>query len=84
MLKNLRFRDEFVTFWGEEEDAGRKIAEAAVLEAFREDLISSGKAAELLNMTRQDFLDLLASKRIPVGSHPLKDVAELKRILAEG
>ena len=83
MLKTLRFEDEFVAFWGQEEGAEKRIAEAAVLEIFREGLVSSGKAAELLNMPRQDFLDLLASKRIPAGSHPIKDVDILQKMLAE-
>lgn len=82
-MKSLSFKDEFVAFWGDEQDAGRKIAEAAVLEAFREDLISSGKASELLDLTRQEFLDLLGRKSIPVGARSLKSVAALKQILTE-
>lgn len=63
--------------------AEEKIAQAAVLEAFREGQISSGKAAELLGITRQEFLDLLAGKQIPVCNHPLKDITILKSTLAE-
>jgi predicted HTH domain antitoxin len=37
-----------------------------VLKRFRQGLISSGKAANILGWSRRDFLDLLAAEGIPL------------------
>jgi predicted HTH domain antitoxin len=79
-LKSLKFTDEFIALWGTGKEAEKKIVQAAIIETFREGQISSGKAAELLGMTRQDFLDFLASKKVPVGTHPLEDSEAARRI----
>ena len=44
---------------------GRKTKEALVLELFREGQISAGKGAEILGLTKIQFIDLLARRGIP-------------------
>ena len=48
------------------EQARRKAREAAVLTLWEEGAISTGVAAAELGLTHHDFLDLLASRGIPV------------------
>ena len=65
-----------VNAWGREESAQQKIVEAAVLELVREGKMSSGKAAEVLGVTRWDFLDLMSVHNVP---HANFDAQELAR-----
>ncbi|MCD4785092.1 MAG: UPF0175 family protein [Candidatus Eremiobacteraeota bacterium] len=65
-MKILKFKEDFVAFWGGDKDAQRKIAEAAVIEAFREGLISSQKSAELLDISKREFLEIILAKKITV------------------
>ena len=51
---------------GVSEEARRRAHQAAVLALWKEDAISTGVAAAELELTRHDFLDLLASEGIPV------------------
>jgi predicted HTH domain antitoxin len=44
----------------------REVPTLLVLKRFREGLISSGKAARILHLSRRDFLDLLAKEGIPI------------------
>jgi hypothetical protein len=48
------------------EEAKQKAYQAAVLALWEEGAISTGVAAAELQLTRHDFLDLLAAKGIPV------------------
>jgi hypothetical protein len=48
------------------EDAKQKAFQAAVLTLWKEGAISTGVAAAELELTRHDFLDLLAAEGIPV------------------
>ena len=48
------------------EDISREVPVLLVLKRFRQGLLSSGKAAQLLGLSRRDFLDLLAKERLPV------------------
>jgi predicted HTH domain antitoxin len=56
-LKNLGFTPESIQ---------RALPSLLVLKRFREGSISSGKATELLSITRQQFLDLLQAEKIPL------------------
>lgn len=47
------------------QDSADAIKEAAVLELYREGKISSGKAAEILNMERFEFIRYSGMKGIP-------------------
>ena len=48
-----------------------KIKELTVLELFRQERISSGKGAELLGMSKWDFIELLGRNNIPYFAVPI-------------
>ena len=48
-----------------ESQLSSQILELLALELFRQERISSGKAAELLGVSKWDFVQLLAQHRIP-------------------
>ena len=49
-----------------DEDIRRQVPLLLVLNRLRQGLVSSGKAAELLGLSRRDFLDLLAKEGLPL------------------
>jgi len=64
-----------------DEEIRREVPLLLVLKRFRQGQVSSGKAAELLGISRRDFLDLLAKERVPIydpGDQELAD--ELKTV----
>jgi predicted HTH domain antitoxin len=48
------------------EEICREVPVLLVLKRFRQGVISSGKAAHILGLTRRDFLDLLGREGIPL------------------
>jgi predicted HTH domain antitoxin len=46
------------------EEICREVPTLLVLKRYREGLISSGKAAEILGLSRRDFIELLARERV--------------------
>jgi len=56
---------EFIALLGAPSQASETAREYIILGLFQETRISGGKAAELLGLTRQDFIALLARKGIP-------------------
>lgn len=83
-MKNLRFqREEVVDFFREQfkSQAQAVMAEGAVLDLVRRGLISSGKAAELLGVSRWEMPELLVKHKIPVID---MGPDELRKHLAEG
>jgi hypothetical protein len=69
---------------GVPEEIKRKAYDAAVLTLWEEGAISSGVAAAELGLTHHDFLDLLASKGIPIVRRPpnLERIKEAGRKLS--
>lgn len=64
-----------------EEDIRREIPRLLVLKRFREGAISSGKAAEVLTISRREFLDLAAREGIPLYNPSEEELAEeFKRV----
>ena len=55
--------------------------EVVVLELFRKRHISAGKAAELLDLSYQEFFNLLQSKNITVLTPPPRDPQEVAALL---
>ena len=49
-----------------EEEVRREVPVLLVLKRFRQGALSSGKAADLLGLSRREFLDLLAREGVPV------------------
>ena len=62
----LEFPEEISEKDLEDEDVRRKSKEGAVFELLRKKKISQGKAAEILEMTRNELFDLMAKFEIPV------------------
>lgn len=70
--------------WGNAQVAEADLRERAVLGLFAEGRISSGKAAELLGMSRWDFLDLLVRRQVAWPIRPedvAEDVSTLQRVM---
>ena len=71
-----------------DEEIRRDVLVLLVLRWFRQGDLSSGKAASLLNMSRREFLDLLASEGIPVfdptGADLEKEIETVRRLGAAG
>ena|SRR5438552_3310053 len=64
-----------------DKDIRREVPVLLVLQRFRQGVISSGKAAQLLGLSRRDFLDLLARERLPVYDPDVQELAdELKTL----
>jgi predicted HTH domain antitoxin len=69
------------------EEICREVPTLLVLKRFREGLISSGKAAKVLQLSRRGFLDLLAKEGIPIYDPSDQDLAtelEMVRRLSDG
>lgn len=81
MSKTIQISDELVQLLGSEEHLPRAFTEAVVLELFREHRISAGKAAELLELSYREFLDLLQTKNIPVVTTSPRDPQEVVDLL---
>ena len=59
-----------------DEQVRKQVPILLVLKRFREGAMSSGKAAEILGMTRRDFLDLLDREGIPIYAPTESEVAD--------
>ena len=68
--------EDLVTLLGSPETAAAKAREALVLQLLREGLISQGKAARLLGITRWDILDLMAQHQIPSGPQTVDEMRQ--------
>jgi predicted HTH domain antitoxin len=64
-----------VNAWKPKKTAQKKIVEAAVLELVREGQLSSGKAAEVLGMSRRDVLDLMSERGVPLANFSPQELA---------
>ena len=81
MSKTIQIPDELVQLLGPEEHLPQAFTEAVVLELFREHRVSAGKAAELLDLSYREFLDLLQTKNIPVVTTSPRDPQEVADLL---
>lgn len=82
-MKILKVPESIAEFLGSEGMREEEIAQSAVIEWFREGRISSGKAAELLGMTLNEFIDLLGSKQIPIVTGTVRKPDELQKMLSK-
>ena len=58
------------------EQLAQDVRLAAAIEWFRRGLVSQGRAAELAGVARADFIDELASRKIPVTAVDLDELHE--------
>lgn len=63
------------------EEICREVPVLLVLKRFRQGAISSGKAAQVLGLTRRDFLDLLGREGIPIYDPSDDQFAEEQKII---
>ena len=64
-------------FLGEnQDDLGRELLTAAVVKWFELGTISQGKAAEILGLSRAEFLDVLATYRVSAWQYMKEDLDE--------
>jgi predicted HTH domain antitoxin len=63
-------------FGGNEANFGREMFEAAVVQWYDESRISSGKGAELLGLSRSEFLDLLRRHNVTPFQYTPEELAE--------
>jgi predicted HTH domain antitoxin len=67
-------------FGGDEARFARELVEAAVVKWYDEGRVSSGKGAEILGLSRADFLDLLFRHKVsPFQYSPEELAAEVNR-----
>lgn len=76
---SIEFPDEVVELFGENE-LEASLRKWAVLELLRAGKLSSGKAAEILGMTRWEFMELMSDYDVPMADFPEE---ELERQLTE-
>ena len=62
----VQLPESLVESLGGAQKAAEEIAQVAVLSLVRSGKISTGKGAELLRLSRADFLDLMAAYEVPV------------------
>ncbi len=81
MMKSISIElpDEIVDLFGKDE-LEASLRKWAVLELVRAGKLSSGKAAEVLEMTRWEFMELMSDYDVPMADF---SVEELERQLAE-
>jgi predicted HTH domain antitoxin len=72
---SIEFPEEVVELYGEEE-LKSSVRRLSILELVKKGKLSSGKAAEILGITRWDFMELMSDYDIPMVSFPPE---ELKR-----
>ncbi len=84
---SVELPEELMGLLGSAEAAAAKARKALVLELLREAVISQGKAAELLGLTRWEILDLMVQYRIPSGPETAEEmrqeIADLHQFLED-
>jgi len=70
----VTFPKELLSYGLDREDVSREVSKWLVFSLFRADRISSGKAAELLGMTRREFLATLHEEGIAYLDSSEKDL----------
>lgn len=63
-------------FGGDEARFSREMIEAAVVKWYDEGIISSGRGAELLGVSRAEFLELLFRHKVSPFQYEAKELAE--------
>jgi predicted HTH domain antitoxin len=72
----MQVSDAFRELGYSDEELRKEVPVLLVLKRFRQGLISSGKAARILEWSRRDFLDLLGREGIPLFDPADAELAE--------
>ena len=60
--------DDVLNFWGTERQLAKTLSQLSVVELVREGKLSTGKACELLGISRWEFMELLAHHNVPTAN----------------
>ena len=66
----------FIALGKNQDDLGRELLMAAVVKWFELGAVSQGKAAEILGLSRTEFLDILSVYRVSVWQYTRQDLDE--------
>lgn len=75
--------DELLTVLGSKEKAESHLTRTAVLDLVKRQIISQGKGAELLQMSRSEFYEVMAESDIPMVDLSRAELVEGHQILKE-
>lgn len=70
---SIEFPEEVVELYGEEE-LKISVRRLSVLDLVKKGKLSSGKAAEILGMTRWDFMELMSDYDVPMVNFPPEEL----------
>jgi len=70
---SIELPDEVIQLY-EEGELENSVKKWSVLELVRKGKLSSGKASELLGMTRWEFMELMSSSDIPMANFPPEEL----------
>ena len=70
---SIEFPEEIIELFGEEE-LKSSVRKLSVLDLVKKGKLSSGKAAEILGITRWDFMELMSEYDIPIASFPPEEL----------
>jgi len=70
---SIEFPEEVVQLY-EKGELESSVKKWSVLELVRKGKLSSGKAAEILGMTRWEFMELMSSYDVPMANFPAEDL----------
>ena len=65
-MREMKFSEKFLKYWGADQEAENRIACAAIIEVFRERRITSRQAADILEISEDDFIELVKRRKIIV------------------
>ena len=70
---SIEFPEEVIELYGEEE-LKNSVRKWSILELVKNVKLSSGKAAEILGMTKWDFMELMSEYDIPMANFPPEEL----------
>ena len=70
---SIEFPEEVIELYGEEE-LKNSVRKWSILELVKNGKLSSGKAAEILEMTKWDFMELMSDYDIPMANFPPEEL----------
>lgn len=70
---SIEFPEEVIELY-EEEELKNSVRKWSVLELVKNGKLSSGKAAEILGMTKWDFMELMSEYDIPMANFPPEEL----------
>jgi predicted HTH domain antitoxin len=70
---SIEFPEEIIELFGEEE-LKKSVRKLSVLDLVKKGKLSSGKAAEILGITRWDFMELMSDYDIPIANFPPEEL----------